>query len=217
MIGFILAQTIRIGMVWATGQSEVGLDEVNYIYRRTKAIYRQQLGVIVRRNFVASHESYISRSNAFLDKVEALRAWEFLAPVITNRKINLVIDGPILDNGLLYVSGIATGTCRRSGAGVVNARGLAVNRLEHTVYAAIHELGHLFGAEHDNALRPNGRRGIMDSNALADVSNGPLSFSPHSKSQIRKCGVINGIRNIESQVRSNTARSSAYGNNLPIE
>lgn len=59
-------------------------------------------------------------------------------------------------------------------------------QLDNGVWACTHELGHLLGARHDNALY-NGCPSIMHPAPLPFVGACPLAFSDRSKNQILAC------------------------------
>ena len=123
-----------------------------------------------------------------IDRLQNLSNWAKKKRL--NRGVDQVhfIVSPMIENGALYVGGIARRVCSaRSSAAysmsnysTLNAFG--ASRAPHSIIAAAHELGHALGATHQD-LAPN----IMHSNALSFVTAFQLSWFPISKQQVRSC------------------------------
>lgn len=104
------------------------------------------------------------------------------------KQYTIVILPPFTQDGYTFMGGRAMQSCakRTNRIAIANAANINSQNIDwshHSKVAAIHELGHLFGAYHDNQLPAT----MMHFNALAFVKDGLLGFSELSKSQIRDC------------------------------
>lgn len=123
-------------------------------------------------------------------------SWYFRATdkgYIANRTITHILAPPFIVNGRRFIGGVALqNSCRTGGFSYSNATPVnssGVNRIPHSINAAMHEILHALGAEH-NQSKPN----VMHENASAEldklIESGEarqLPILPETLKQLKRC------------------------------
>lgn len=104
-------------------------------------------------------------------------------------QLNLIVDGPMRQNGHNYFMGYAEGICRKSGGaayvGILRRRGNGGDGRVFAKYAVAHELLHLLGSRDNSssdAYCPLDWTGL-----LYCVDSQPVRLSDLGKQQVNKC------------------------------
>lgn len=187
-------QVYSAEVVYMRGAHGISSEQARSVYREAVRRISEETGktLVLRKWKVRSFNLALT----FLNRADVLnRVRGYFTRRKSNDWIQIAIMGPLVQDGVWYSAGLATGTCMRgyySPLAVVNvteSNDLGAYRLPHAITSIEHETGHLMGAEHDNSTNRYGEASVMNGNALAyvEAQKGRLFFSAKSVRQIRGC------------------------------
>jgi hypothetical protein len=176
------AQSVKIRVIVSEGDYGFNCPEALQYYKMAAYIIESQPGIRIRHKFVCKNLNNDENLN------NQLATFYYLAfNRLGNRKLpTKLITQPLFDSGNAYIGGIAfIGLGAGFGWSFVSDSALLTQeRQQWPLVVIAHELGHVFGAYHDES-----EGSIMSTNALYRLYENPnqtLSFTSKSRKQIRR-------------------------------
>jgi len=182
------ARTYRIDVIQVAGSFAVQRQDVIAMFAFTQARFAA-VGIDIRLRRVASAHA---QGPVVTLKNWMRQAWYWQMKLWKQNKnlIYYVVLPPFVDNGSRYIAGLADWFCRirtPPAIAVGNAQMFNQNgdaRFWQSAVVMAHELGHEFGARHEDSVS------IMNPGASGLPSPETLVFSPVSSHQMNRC--VNG-------------------------
>lgn len=186
-------KTVTVHVVHVLGEHAISTTRARELFSIVKGEYSRQLAINLKLKYFRVRNDRISQN--LNNRISILNYYERVfsrRPRHRWAHVSMAILPPIKDGGIYYLAGYANGTCRfgkRFGVAVANAEetnSYGALRFVHSIVAFMHELGHLLGAKHNDALPAT----VMHSAAMAYVDSqggAVLDFHPNSVKQILSC------------------------------
>lgn len=179
-------QPVKLNIVAVSGKNGISRDMAVKLRSRIKSYYRRY-GIVVKFGFFIVRRDpfpYFREecNNVFCIEQEYSAYWHKFGYLRKDGEVLHVIAPPVKVDGHLYIGGMASncGGFSYSNAETYNSNG--EYRFIHSVNAAIHEIGHALGADHDDS-----GVNVMHSNASAYVKKSPLPMNKAAISEILGC------------------------------
>lgn len=193
MINPLCAFAIKVKIILIAGAFGVSQNVAIPMFQYVKAEYCQELGVDLQlttlRNRKDLYPQFKSLS-AQQQRYNAWKAWLIAKNRLRTKRLTYLMFPPMPEAGKLWIGGLSSTIC-----GYGKAKSFSMGNAElynqdsaprynHSIVIMKHELGHLLGADHDNAVPVT----VMNSAPLPSVdAMGILPFSALSISQIHIC------------------------------
>lgn len=188
---------IRVIFYFALGKNSLNSNQARALVAQVQQYFLIDHNIRIIASFIQGRDAYphaVDISKAA--RLDYLYAWgDKLTRLNRDKAIpKVAITKPLEYLGGFYLAGYASsvGAYRRSNpfafctGEVYNDYGAGhAYRIPHSNIACYHELSHLLGAAHDNAVYANGWRSYMNENALPYVPN--IFASGRNKSEILRC------------------------------
>jgi len=154
--------------------------------RSALAVIEEQTGVRVKLGRIYKTDQAFPYFQGF--QMRGYRFATYQKLMLNNRSWNpdrahLIVDRPLLENGIRYIAGLAN-TCRvQGGFGIVQTQSFnsfGVDRGVQSAIAVAHEVGHLIGADHHEGIT------IMNE-AASGINPLPTGFDRESIEEIARC------------------------------
>lgn len=175
-----------IHVVHARGKLGATKREAKDIFAETQHIWRRDLGRELQIKSWQTRRNPFQRFHkreSLSHRATVLWMWQEYARRTRRHPSLIALVPPFEQFGIYYLAGAAL-LCGTAGYAVAEPQNqIGQDRRPHSAIAAAHEIGHIFGGEHDDKKPPN----IMRSDALSYVDLG-LEFSERSKKEIGECG-----------------------------
>lgn len=162
---------------------------------RTREVFLKELRIKVKPQVDRVPEFSPMTAQSWQLESERLRQYKYAITYLDldHARYNLLADRPLLIDGFQYFGGLAAGICVKPGAGAValaHARDYSSINFNHLKYrfslAQMHEIGHLLGAAHTEALDYD----MMNTNILQlakTKTRATVNFAARSIAAIRLC------------------------------
>jgi len=190
--------TMKVALEVVRGEHALSLTEAKSLFAEMQIRFKDELGVELVRYSIRA------RRNPFRGLVQLenrlkifYKWWYFFNRRYSDKSIlHLALIPPLVgdygDRKMFFIVGYAAGVCpmkfHRLGVSYVAATSFSevgLPRFMHSLFATMHELGHLLGASHDEALPASLMNPDIGKFLLAGFSE--LRFSARSVSDIQAC------------------------------
>ena len=189
---------IKVSLEVVRGEHALTLTEAKALFAEVQARFKSELGIDIVRHSIRA------RRNPFRGLVQVenrlkifYKWWYFFNRRYSDKSImHLALIPPLSgdygDRKVFFIAGYASGICpmkfHRLGVAYVAATSFSevgLPRFMHSLFAVMHELGHLVGASHDDALPPSVMNHDIGKFLLSGLTN--LQFSARSVGEIQAC------------------------------
>lgn len=176
--------------------SNVSMAEENILLQRLKATFRREakIDVDVSSQFQIAEFSPLTVQD-YDGQAERLRLfkWQMAAFDLDTPRYNLLVDPPLVQDGIEHVGGLAATICSRPGStanALAQAHAFESPDIRHRIYRyeliQTHELAHMLGASHTRSQDYDTMNSLIQS-LLLHHNRVPVFFASRSIAEMRIC------------------------------